>query len=412
MAEPIAAEAALRDVRVLDLTGETGVYCTKLLADLGADVIRVEPPGGHPMRRIAPFYHDDPDPETSLHHFFFNTSKRAITLDIEHLDGRDILRQLAARADVLVETFPVGYLGGLGLGYAALAEMNPRLIMTSITPFGQVGPYKRFKGPNIVADALGGLMYVTGSPDGPPLMSGPNQACYLAGEQAAVATLIALYHRDLTGEGQYVDVSMHEAVALAVQPQSMFWPGRGEIPKRFGYGQRTSTAAAVASSFYRCKDGWVTGLGTQGRTWPEMAAWLKSAGAEDDLEDPRYEDPQERIRSAAHIEEVIGRFALAFTMEDLVETGQKYRMFVFPCYGAGDIVNDPHLEDRKFFVNVDHPELGASIKYPGVPYRHSGTPARISRRAPRVGEHNAEVYQQLLGISKERLVALKSLGAI
>lgn len=405
-------DAALDDVRVLDLTGEMGVYCTKLLADLGADVIRIEPPGGHPMRRVGPFYHDEPDQETSLHHFFFNTSKRGITLDIQHPDGQGLLRQLVERSDVLVETFPVGYLDGLGLGYNILSEINPRIIMTSITPFGQTGPYKHFKGPDIVADALGGLMYVTGSPEDPPLMSGPNQAYYLAGEQGSVATLIALYHRDLTGEGQYVDVSIQEAVALTVQPQSMFWPSKHEIPRRFGYGQRTSNAPIAASSFYPCKDGWVTGLGTQGRTWSEMVAWLKAAGFADDLEDPKYNDPQERFRSAAHIEQVMARFAKAHTMQELVEEGQEYHLFIFPCYRAGDIASDPHLHDRGFFAMIEHPELGATIKYPGPPYRFSKTPARTSRRAPRVGEHNAEIYRDLLGISKERSITLRSLGVI
>ena len=412
MGESPRDSAALDDIRVLDLTGEIGVYCTKLLADLGADVIRIEPPEGDPMRRLGPFYHDEPDTEKSLRHFQLNASKRGVTLNVDHPDGQEILRKLVASADVLVESYAPGYLDELGVGYAELEQINPRLIMASITPFGQTGPYRHLKGPNIVADALGGLMYVSGSPDDPPLMSSTNQAYYLASEQGAVAIFFALYHRDMTGEGQYIDVSMQEAVALTVQPQAMFWPGRHEVPKRFGYGQRTSNVPIYASSFYPCKDGWITGLGTQARNWTDMVTWLTEEGFVEDLADPKYNDQEVRVKNAAHIQDIITRFAAARTMEELTAAGQGYHMFVFPTFTAKDIVNDAHLKERDFFVQVDHPELGEAITYPGPPFRLSETPWRISRRAPLLGEHNIEVYHGELGIPKQRLVLLKTAGAI
>jgi len=405
-------ETALGDLRVLDLTGEIGVYCTKMLADLGADVIRIEPPGGHPMRRIGPFVKNQPDEEKSLYHFFFNTSKRGVTLNLEDPEGQNILRQLVEKADVLVETFPPGYMQELGLGYEDLSEINPGLIMASITPWGQTGPYKHFKATNIVGDAMGGLMFVTGSPDDPPLMSAANQAYYLAGEQAAVGVMMALCYRDNTGEGQYIDISMQEAVALTIQPQSMFWPGKGEVAKRFGYGQRTSNALIYASSFYPCRDGWITGLYTQPRNWVDMVAWLTETGFVDDLADPKYNAEDERLKEAAHIQEVMTSFAAAHTMDELTEGGQRYHMFVFPTYTVADIVNDPHLKTRNFFQDVEHSELGMTITYPGAPYGLSGTPWRISRRAPLIGEHNMEVYHGELGIPGERLVTLKSVGTI
>ena len=404
-----ASPAALDDLRVLDLTDASGVYCTKLLADLGADVIRVEPPGGHPMRRIGPFLGDDPDGEKSLHHLFFNTNKRSVTLDVEHADGRDLLRRLAATTAVIVETFRPGYLDGLGLGYETLARANPGLILASITPFGQTGPWKDYRATSIVADALGGLMYVTGSPEDPPIMSKPDQAYYLAGEQAAVGTLIAVAHRDLTGEGQQIDVSMQECVALAVQPQSMFWPGRQEIPGRFGYGERTSTQRIYTGSFYRCKDGWVAGIDSR-RRWEPLVRWLSTTGLAEDLADPRYLDQAERDKEGSRIQAILERAIGSFTMAALVEDCQKQGLFVFPTYTAREIVKDPHLRARGFFTTVIGPD-GEELVFPGPPYRLSETPARL-RPAPRLGEHNLAVYHDELGIPKLQLATLRALGAI
>ena len=162
-------DTLLGDIRVLDLAGPPGVYCAKLLADLGADVIKIERPGGDPLRNIGPFFHDEPDPEKSLYWFQFNTSKRSITLNLDSADGREILEKLVAKADVIVETFPPGHLEQMGLGYGTLRELNPRLILTSITPFGQTGPYQDFKGSDIIAQAMGGLMNLAGFPEDPPL---------------------------------------------------------------------------------------------------------------------------------------------------------------------------------------------------------------------------------------------------
>ncbi|MCK4722097.1 MAG: CoA transferase, partial [Dehalococcoidia bacterium] len=197
-------DALLGDIRVLDLADAKGVYCTKLLADLGADVIKIERPGGDPMRNIGPFFHDEPDPEKSLYWFHFNTSKRSITLNLETADGREVLKKLAKTADVMVETFSPGHLEQIGLGYQTLRELNPRLILTSITPFGQTGPYRDFEGSDMIAQAVGGLMYLPGFPEDPPCRIYGSQAYHSASVQAAVGTMIALYARELTGEGQQV----------------------------------------------------------------------------------------------------------------------------------------------------------------------------------------------------------------
>src|SRR5687768_2382147 len=194
-----ATPAALEGLRVLDLAGPMGVYCGKLLADLGADVVLVEPIDGTPTRRLGPFYRDDPSPEHSLWHWHFNANKRGITLDLGKRDGQELFRRLAQNADIVVETFAPGHLTSLGLGYADLEQLNPRLILTSITPFGQTGPYADFQGEELIAQAAGGLLWMCGWPDRPPVMMGGWPAMHQASSQAAASTLIAEYMRDATG---------------------------------------------------------------------------------------------------------------------------------------------------------------------------------------------------------------------
>jgi len=209
--------------RVLDLSDEKGVLCGKVLADLGADVIKVEPPSGDPMRHIGPFYHDIPDPEKSLYWFTFNTSKRSVTLDITKARGQEIFKEMARTADFVIECFPPGYLAEYGLGYPVLSKLNPRLIMTSITPFGQSGPYRDFKAYDIVGLAMGGLMYLNGEREYRPVRVRAQQAYAQASVQAAAGTMVAHYHRQTTGEGQHVDVSMQEAVSNTLDTAQQAW---------------------------------------------------------------------------------------------------------------------------------------------------------------------------------------------
>ncbi len=207
-------EGMLSPYRVLDLTDEKGLLCGKMLGDLGADVIKIERPGGDPARNMGPFYHDEVDPEKSLFWFAFNTSKRGITLDIETTDGQEVFKKLSKTADIVIESFSPGYLDKLGLEYTALEKINPQIIMVSITPFGQTGPYKDYKTSDIVAWAMGGRMQTIGDPDRRPLRISHHSQCYVhAGMEAAVGAMLALYYREMTGEGQQVDVSIQDCVA-------------------------------------------------------------------------------------------------------------------------------------------------------------------------------------------------------
>ena len=246
-------ETLLGDIRVLDLTGEAGVYCTKLLADLGADVLRIEPPGGHPMRNLGPFVNNEPDPDKSLYWFHFNTSKRGITLNPENADGRKIFKRLVESAHVLVETFPPGYMEKIGLGYDVLKEVNPRLIYTAITPFGQTGPYRNFLASDMVAQAMGGLMFLAGFPEDPPYQLGCSQAYHSASVHAAVGTMIALYAADDIGQGQFVDVSLQESVLMSMETAMQHYDIRKEIRQRVGREEPTVPGIGL----YPCKDGYV-----------------------------------------------------------------------------------------------------------------------------------------------------------
>jgi len=397
------SDSSLGDLKVLDLAGPMGLYCTKHLADLGADVIKIEPPGGDPARAIGPFYHGEAEPEKSLYWFHFNTNKKSITLNIESREGKQLLKKLVKGADIIVETFRPGYLDALGLGYPALKKLNPGLIMTSITPFGQTGPYKDFKASDLIGLAMGGLLFICGWEDEPPSRVGASQAYNLASVHACAGTLIALYYRDATGEGQHVDVSMQQCVAHSLQWVTQMYDLQKRIMVRSG---------RLGVPLQECKDGWANFIALF--DWDLLVDWLKSGGGAADLADERYKDMDYQIRPEVrqHITEVTDAFTKAHDKRWVCEEGQKRGIIAIPCNNAKDVVEDPQLVSRNFFVDVEHPELNDTLKYPGAPYRFAETPWRIRRRAPLMGEHNAEIYGKGLGLTEKQMALLKEQGVI
>ncbi|MBI4332275.1 MAG: CoA transferase [Chloroflexi bacterium] len=382
-------DVALSGIRVLDLADPTGLYCTKLLADLGAEVIRIEPPGGDATRKIGPFFHDDPNPEKSLFFFHFNTNKRSVTLDLTGAEGRQAFRKLAAGADILVETFQPGYLAGMGLGYEDLKALNPAMIVTSITGFGQTGPRAGYKSCDLVGMATGGLMSMCGWPDLPPLRLAGSQANYMASVQAAAGTLIALLHRLRTGQGQHVDVSMQQSVPVCMQTGMLIYDKTREIRKRSG-----AEATQPGQGIFPCKDGYVDiGQLSALLWWDRLANWLDSEGAAEDLKEEKWRDPFHRTRPEAikHINEVIKSYLAKHTKEEIFHRGQSAGVVIGPVNTPEDIIKDENLQQRRFLVPVEHPELGVTLQYLGPPVRFSGTPWRISRRAPLLGEDNHEI---------------------
>jgi len=279
MAEKNAVEGMLSPYRVLDLTDEKGYLCGRILGDLGADVLKIERPGGDPDRNQGPFYHDKADPEKSLFWFAYNNNKRGITLDIEKAEGQDILKKLVESADFLIESFPPGYMEKLGLGYPALEKLNPGLIMVSITPFGQTGPYKDFKGPDIVVWAMGGRMYSIGEDDRPPTRISHHSQAYLQGGlEAATGAMLAFYHRQMTGEGQYIDVSIQ---AAAAQQGNSAWDSRNLVPQR----SMPTRSRLRITRVWQCKDGRVS-FGYAGGRMAErfvkpFLQWMENEGMAD-----------------------------------------------------------------------------------------------------------------------------------
>ena len=401
----LEGKAALSGVRVLDLADEKGVYCGKLLAEMGADVLKVEPPGGDATRRFGPFVHDIPDPERSLFFMHFNTSKRGITLCMEHPEGRELFKQLAQTADAVVETFPPGHLQEIGLGYEDLNRLNPRLILVSITPFGQTGPYRDYKGSDLIACALGGQMYLSGDADTSPLRCYGDQSYHMASCFATIGLLTALYERNFSEEGQHIDVSLEESMAAVIEPVIPYYVFEKFIPKRQGTLHWTG-----GFQVFESKDGHVL-MPVRSR-FEDMVTWLELNGMAQDLADPKYATLEARKENTGHLVEVIGAFAKTKTTAELVEYGQLIRAPFADVRLVEDLLDDEHFQARGFFITLDHPEFGGQFKYPGAPFQAHGSPYRVTSRAPHIGEHNLEVYRDELHLTESQLAGLRERGVI
>lgn len=397
--------AALSDLRVLDLTDLKGALCAKLMGDMGADVIKIEPPGGDPMRNIGPFLDNTPHRDRSLLFWFYNTSKRGVTLDLHKPAGQELFTQLAAKADVIVESFAPGTLAALGLGYEDLKHLNPKVILTSISSFGQTGPYRDYKTSDMVAEALGGMIYTNGHPDEPPLRALGLQAYHSAAFFAAIGTMSALWARDTIGEGQWVDISIQEAAAAAVEHVAPFY--------HQGMGVQTRHGSLHWSRYFRvvrCRDGYLMhcSLGD----WTSLVEWVKADEKAQDLSEPQWEDQFYRRDHAEHLFDVLDDWAKDHSVAEIMEGAQLRRIPYAMVRPPEALVDDPQLSAREFFPTVEHPELGRTFRYPGGPFFFTAAPWRIARRPPLLGEHNAEVYKGELGVSEVRLAELVNTGVI
>jgi crotonobetainyl-CoA:carnitine CoA-transferase CaiB-like acyl-CoA transferase len=409
-------ESVLGPYRALDLADEKGLLCGKILGDLGADVIKVERPGGDPARNLGPYYHDEVDPEKSLFWFALNTSKRGITLNIEKEEGRKIFKELVKTADFVIESFSPGYMDSLGLGYSDLEKINPKVIMVSISPFGQTGPYRDYKTSDIVAWATGGDMAGYGDADRPPYHFSHHSQAYLhAGCDGAQGALTALFHRHTTGEGQQVDVSVQEAIVQCTEHITAGWDQGHRIQERV---MPTDKKGERLTQIWPCKDGHVSWFYWGGvmslRTNVPMVKWMEAEGEADEYllnYDWANFGMQINPEELARIEEPTAKFFLSRTKEELFEGALKHGVQLYPVSTPVDMVNSRQLAARNFWVKLEHPELNDTIMYPGS---FSGTevaPPRLYRRAPLIGEHNREVYGEL-GITGTRLDELARNGII
>jgi crotonobetainyl-CoA:carnitine CoA-transferase CaiB-like acyl-CoA transferase len=385
--EANVSSGALNGLRVLDLTGRMGGYCGVLLANLGAEVILIEPPGGDPMRREGPFKNNHSDREQSLSFAAYHTNKRSVVLDLENDKGRASFRELVRHADALIEDQPAGHLDRLGLGYQALQSLNPALVMTSITGFGQSGPYRDFKAPNIVAFAMGGLMNLCGHPGRAPLMGPCDVAYHLGSVHAAFGTLMALFNRRASGRGDHVDVSLQDV--LVADPFLRIitrYSVTGEVPERTGHSQSTTVAET-----YECKDGYARIFVNQADHWNRFVEWL---GRPPELLDPKYENAQNRFPLRETIDRLVEARTLNYEAKKFFDEFQSLRLAAAPINSPSAFLADEQTQHRNFVTTVEHSGLGRH-DFPGDPYRLSESPWRVERGAPLLGENQEQIRQQL-----------------
>lgn len=375
----------LAGLRVLDLCDQKGALAGKLLAGLGADVVLVEPPSGSPLREIPPLWEGLPAAERSLFFWFYAAGKRSLVLDPASHGGAALLARLAATADVLIESDSPGRLAGTVARPDVLMAGNPRLIVASITPFGQHGPYRDWKTSDTVAQALGGMLYVNGHPDRPPLRSLGLQAYHQAGIFAATGVIAAL----LAGRGQLVDVSVQAAVAAALEHVPGFWHQDGRIARRQGTLHWTRYFRVG-----RCRDGWVMHC-TLG-DWTSLLEWMKADGMGSTVDDPALEDIKVRQAEAERLFDALDAWAARYTVAELARGAQLRRIPYAAVQPPEALLRDPHLGERGFFVPIEHPDLGRSVPFPGAPFRLGDAPWRTAR-PPRLGEHTREVCEAWLG---------------
>jgi len=379
------------DIVVLDLTSTIrGMHCTKMFGDYGAEVILVEPPGGSLARQVGPFAHGKEDPEASLHFAHHNRNKKSITLNLATQRGQELLRELARSADLLVEDRPVGALAALELGYEQLHAINPRLVYCSITGFGQTGPYASYKTSNIVADAMGGLMGITGPADHPPTMTGGQQAEHATAMHAAYASAAALLYRDLHGVGQHIDVAAQECVANVLENAIEQYTYTGVVRKRAGSRHGTAWPCTV----FPCKDGYIGICCTQLK---EVRAAVLLAEDMELADDPVLQNQSERRARAGELEPRLIAGYMKHGKKDLFHKGQSLGCPIGMTSDAYDLATDEHLNEVGFFAEFEHPVIG-KYKDIAAPVYFTETPGVMRSSSPLLGQHTAEVLSRL-GIS-------------
>jgi benzylsuccinate CoA-transferase BbsE subunit len=407
---------ALTGLRVIDMSGMAGQYCGKMFADLGADVILVEPPGGSEPRREGPFLDNRPHHETSLTFSYFNTGKRGIVLDLDNQAGQMIMRRLIGRADLLIETEKPGVMSARGLDFDALSPTAPNIVVASITPFGQEGPFARYEAEDIVMLAIGGLLSLGGYVDTEPIAAYGNQA-YLAGAQfAAVASLMALLANEREGHnarGRHIDVSIQECVVLALENAAQF-VDLEKITRRREAGQQKLAGMGLFS----CMDGYIylmAGGISSSNFWENTVGWLEQEGVGEasQLREAQWlrHEYLETAEAKACFERVFAPFAARHTKSYLYSAGQSRRIPICPVNTTKDIVDNKQLISREFFSQIEHTFSRRSLKVPGAPYRLTKTPWCLLRPSPMLGEHTAEVLAEL-GFGIESQAAFLKAGVL
>jgi len=413
-----ASPALMEGYRAIDLTNEIGFACGKILASIGVDTIKIEPPAGDPSRYIPPFAGDVVDAERSLYWWAFNTDKRSVTLNLNCAEGQALFRRLVTTADFVIESFVPGYLDSLGLGYQALREVNQRIIFTSITPFGQEGPYSRFKGSELIASAMSGVLLGNGDADRPPIREGPDAITFLAGAAAAAASMIAHHHRQVSGTGQHVDVSLQHVSAVRGSIDLFAWEFDKRILKRSGPFR--GHGAHASRWIWACKDGFLTWSmmpGLIGAPANEaISKWMDEKLGTHALQEIRaWGDMRLADLSKALVDAMfrdLSAFFLILTKDEIAQEGRRRGINASVIKNPSEIFDNPQLDFRNYWQELADTKTGKRMKYPGYFFLSNLTENYVSQSAPRIGEHNEAIYGEELGISAQEIDELRKANVI
>lgn len=393
---------ALEGVKVLDLSEDiAGSFCARLLADYGADVLKVEPPAGAALRRMGPYFHDDPHPEKGLFFLVLNLNKRGATLNLETVSGQNILKKLVPQVDVIVESYRPGYLSDLGLGYEQLAEINPALTMTSITPFGQSGPYSQYRGEEIVNYAMGMIMSISGVQGREPLKHGGFQAQYEGGLFASAATSMALFGKEFTGLGEHIDVSITECVASTMMATQTMYPFMG------GTQVRRRASGSMFGHPMPCQDGWIIVQTGGGASWEDLSEFFRSP----EMLEERFANRAQRAENGEELDRIVIESIRERGKWELFPKAAEYRMLFGLVQTPTELAHCPQLESRNFYREIEHPVMG-KVRVPAELFKLSETPYRLIRSAPTLGQHNREIYVDGLEYDTQQFSQLRQLNVI
>jgi len=397
----------LAGLKVLDLTRQiAGPYATKLMADYGADVIKIEQPGvGDPSRHTPPFFKDVVGAENSLHYLYLNTNKKSVTLNLKSSEGQQIAINLAKNVDVVVENFRPGMMERFGLGWDTLREINPRVVLTSISNFGQTGPYRDVRASELVEYAMGGVMAISGRDDREPIKHGLSQAQYDAGANAAWVTAMGTFLQTSSPVGRWIDISIHETLASTLVMNAGYYTWLGGIQgRRPPEGDGTGNGL---SDIMPCADGYVLLQPRQTDRWANVAELLDAP----ELDDPRFENHEDRTLNAEPLYAGLHKALSTKKKHDLFHEAAERHVLCGMVQDPSDLLNCPHLHARGYWTSVEHPSTGA-MKYPGAPVRLPATPWSIRRPAPLLGQHTDEVLGDELGLGEHELQSLRGAGVV
>jgi crotonobetainyl-CoA:carnitine CoA-transferase CaiB-like acyl-CoA transferase len=389
----------LHGLRILDLADEKASFCTKLLADMGAAVIKVEKPGGDASRNIGPFFEDTSRSKTAIPFFYNNTRKLSITLDLESRAGNSIFLKLVPKSDVIVETFSPGHLKRIGLAFETLRGLNSKLILASVTGFGQRGPRKDYNANDLVAAAFGGQMYVCGSSPAPPLKAFGDQSYFAASLFAATAILLALRHRIQTGKGEHLDISLQASVAATLEHVLVRYFSEDVIHRR-----QASLHWNGGFVVLPCKDGCIHLSLFQ--KWETLVEWLATEGMAEDLADEKWLDEDYRRQHLEHVIVVLEKWTRTHRSDEIFKLAQLMRFPWAPVCSPIEVLSSPQLNARGFFIERQYAGFDKTLRYPGAPYQTSTSFDSRTQHAPLPGEHNEMIYRQELGLSEENLKQL------